>query len=85
MNGRELTMTTEPLDLRSLMRAAEGTQWSGIPGGTVIGHVHLHVGSLERAGTSSGDEWFMVRPPASPDCAKKGDAHKAIRYVITEH
>lgn len=42
------------------------------------------IGSLERAGTSSGDEWFLVRPPAAPDCAKKGDARKAIRYVITE-
>lgn len=43
------------------------------------------IGSVERAGTSSGDEWFLVRAPASPACAQKGSAQRAIRYVITEH
>jgi catechol 2,3-dioxygenase len=49
VNGREVAMTTDPLDMRSLIEAAAGTTWSGMPKGTVIGHVHLHVGSLARA------------------------------------
>jgi catechol 2,3-dioxygenase len=47
--GRELTMATEPLDLDSLVRAAGDEPWTGMPAGTVMGHVHLHVGDLERA------------------------------------
>ena len=36
-------MVTEPLDVESLNQAAGDTPWTGMPGGTVIGHVHLHV------------------------------------------
>jgi catechol 2,3-dioxygenase len=42
----ELTIATNPLDLDSLVAAADGTEWRGLPAGTRIGHVHLHVGSL---------------------------------------
>lgn len=45
----ELVMTTEPLDLAGLVRAAAGSPWGGMPSGTTVGHVHLHVGDLERA------------------------------------
>ena len=52
-HDRQLTMTTIPLDEESLLRAAResasGLRWTGIPAGTVIGHVHLHVADLERA------------------------------------
>ena len=41
-------MSTEPLDTASLARAAGGVPWTGIPEGTVIGHVHLFVDDLER-------------------------------------
>lgn len=47
--GRELMMATEPLDLAGLVRAGGDVPWSGMPAGTVIGHVHLHVGDLARA------------------------------------
>ena len=47
--GRELVMATDPLDLGDLMAAAGGESWLGVPDGTVIGHVHLHVGDLEHA------------------------------------
>lgn len=48
--GAELVMTTEPLDLLELARAGEEDgPWQGIPPGTVMGHVHLHVGALDRA------------------------------------
>jgi catechol 2,3-dioxygenase len=45
----QLLMATEPLDLTSLVRAAEGESWTGMPPGTTIGHVHLHVGDLDQA------------------------------------
>jgi catechol 2,3-dioxygenase len=45
----ELAMTTDPLDVPDLIRAAGGERWSGMPPGTVIGHVHLFVGDLDRA------------------------------------
>lgn len=42
--GRELMMATDPVDLAGLVEAAGDTPWEGMPAGTVIGHVHLHVG-----------------------------------------
>ncbi len=45
----ELAMATDPLDLDDLVRAGGGTPWEGIPPGTVMGHLHLHVGDLARA------------------------------------
>ena len=47
--GGELAMATDPLDLASLIRAGGGEAWAGMPAGTVMGHVHLHVGDLGRA------------------------------------
>jgi catechol 2,3-dioxygenase len=47
--GRQIAMTTMPLDAEDLVRAGEGAPWAGMPNGTVIGHVHLHVGDLARA------------------------------------
>jgi catechol 2,3-dioxygenase len=47
--GRELQMATLALDVRDLVAAGGTEPWSGMPNGTTIGHVHLHVGDLERA------------------------------------
>ena len=47
--GRELMMATDPLDVAGLVRAAGADPWTGLPGGTVMGHVHLHVGDLAAA------------------------------------
>ena len=46
---RQLQMTTMPLDVGSLLRAGNGEPWKGMPVGTVMGHVHLHVGKLGEA------------------------------------
>ena len=43
---RELAMTTDPLDVTSLMAAGRGEAWDGAPQNTTMGHVHLHVGNL---------------------------------------
>lgn len=45
----ELLMSTDPLDLEDLRRAAGDTVWAGMPPGTRVGHLHLHVGSLDEA------------------------------------
>lgn len=42
----ELVMTTDPLDIQAVVAAGRGLSWTGMPSGTTIGHVHLHVGSL---------------------------------------
>ena len=52
VNGSEVHITVEPLDLRDLVREAGGTPWTGLPAGTVIGHMHLYVGELEEASAS---------------------------------
>ncbi len=47
--GRQLRMASDPLDFADVVRSAAGLAWEGMPAGTVIGHVHLHVGGLEPA------------------------------------
>lgn len=47
--GRELQMATIALDARGVADAAGGEAWSGMPAGTTLGHVHLHVGDLDEA------------------------------------
>ena len=47
--ARQIVMTTEHLNVGDLVRAGGGEPWSGMPRGTVSGHVHLYVGDLERA------------------------------------
>jgi catechol 2,3-dioxygenase len=47
--GRELMMATDPIDMASLLEAGGGEGWVGMPAGTVIGHVHLHVGDIPAA------------------------------------
>ena len=46
---REVVMTTDPLDMEGVLVAAGGRRWDGMPPGTTIGHVHLHVGNLADA------------------------------------
>jgi catechol 2,3-dioxygenase len=48
-DGGELRMATLPLDVAGLVDAAKGERWSGMPAGTTMGHIHLHVGDLQRA------------------------------------
>ncbi|MEF2967183.1 VOC family protein [Paenibacillus sp. M1] len=45
----EIVMTTEPVDIEGLLAASEGLEWTGLPAGTRIGHVHFHVGDLDTA------------------------------------
>lgn len=46
----ELVMATDPLDLDGVFdEPGADAAWAGLDAGTVIGHVHLHVGDLEAA------------------------------------
>src|SRR5205085_6381729 len=45
--GRELMMATDPIDAAGLAQAAGGAPWRGMPAGTTMGHVHLHVGDID--------------------------------------
>lgn len=42
-------MATLPLNLRELRDLATGRPFDGMPGGTIVGHVHLQVGELKAA------------------------------------
>lgn len=47
-NGN-IHMVTDPIDWHGLLREAEGRKWQGLPNGTKMGHVHLHVHDLAAA------------------------------------
>jgi catechol 2,3-dioxygenase len=47
--GREVAMASLPIDAAGLQTAAAGEPWAGLPRGSRIGHVHLHVGALDRS------------------------------------
>ena len=49
IDGQQLKMASDPLDLADLVRSARGAPWTGMPEGTVMGHVHLHVGNIDDA------------------------------------
>jgi catechol 2,3-dioxygenase len=59
--GRELMMATNPVDVPGLVQASGGQPWTGMPAGTVMGHVHLHVGDTERAAAFFSEALGMDR------------------------
>jgi catechol 2,3-dioxygenase len=51
VEDRQLSMTTIALDVQNLVAASGDDRWTGMPAGTVLGHVHLYVrdiGDAER-------------------------------------
>ncbi len=49
MNNGEVYMSSDLLNGVDLMREANDGEWKGLPVGTRVGHVHLHVGNLPLA------------------------------------
>lgn len=45
--GRELMISTDPVDVGAVVQAAGDARWTGMPAGTVMGHMHLHVGNID--------------------------------------
>ncbi|MFS0690276.1 VOC family protein [Sporosarcina sp. 179-K 8C2 HS] len=41
-----VAMSTDPLDARAIVEESGNEEWNGLPSGTIMGHVHLHVASL---------------------------------------
>lgn len=48
-DGPQIFMTTKHLDVNDLVSAARGAKWTGMPRGTVLGHVHLYVDDIATA------------------------------------
>lgn len=50
-NGSQVLMAVDPIDAAGLVQAAEqsGDPFHGMPAGTVMGHIHLHVSELAEA------------------------------------
>jgi len=49
VRAQEIYMTTERLNLQSLVAAGGDEAWNGLPAGTTLGHMHLQVSDLETA------------------------------------
>ena len=45
----EIAMASDPLDTAGVLAAGKDEPWTGMPPGTVMGHVHLHVGDIATA------------------------------------
>ncbi|KXH83778.1 VOC family protein [Sporosarcina sp. HYO08] len=65
-NG-QVVMRTDPLDGESIVAESAGRTWEGLPDGTIMGHVHLHVAHLpetESFYTALGFEVVTTYPQA---------------------
>ncbi|HWO97280.1 MAG TPA: VOC family protein [Bacillus sp. (in: firmicutes)] len=47
-NGDEVVMTTEPMDVESIVKEDDGKPWTDLPAGTIMGHIHLHVAEFKK-------------------------------------
>ena len=45
-NNGEVAMAVDPLNFAELLSGGEQQRWKGLPAGTVMGHIHLHVSEL---------------------------------------
>ncbi|MCM2677096.1 VOC family protein [Alkalicoccobacillus plakortidis] len=43
----DYVMASDPINIENLLTEADEHSWSGLPKGTIIGHVHMHVADLE--------------------------------------
>jgi catechol 2,3-dioxygenase len=72
-------MATDPVDVASLVASAGEQAWEGMPMGTRMGHVHLHVGDLEGAARfyseAVGFDRMVMRYPGALFLAAGGYHH----------
>jgi catechol 2,3-dioxygenase len=45
----QVKMSVDPLDFDDLLNSAPDEPWSGMPEGTIIGHIHLHVADIAQS------------------------------------
>lgn len=77
-DGQAIRMATERLDLQGLLAEASGRAWTGMPGGTRMGHIHLRVGDTAQAEAFYRDALgfdLMVRYPGASFLATGGYHH----------
>ncbi|MFJ8064139.1 VOC family protein [Psychrobacillus sp. NPDC096426] len=48
-NGEHVAMDTLQIDAQSILAEGANTKWTGLPEGTAMGHIHLHVADLSAA------------------------------------
>lgn len=46
--NNEVAMAVDPLDFVDLLSIGKQQSWKGLPAGTVMGHIHLHVSELRK-------------------------------------
>lgn len=44
----EVVMPSDPLEADELLEAASESTWDGLPSGTLLGHIHLHVNDMSK-------------------------------------
>ena len=49
IRDNRIEMSTNPLDIEALVAAGKGHVWTGVPPGTMVGHLHLQVSDIARA------------------------------------
>lgn len=81
-NGK-LMMATDPLDLEDILSElpAGDQEWTGLPDGTTIGHIHLHVSNLSREESFYRDVLgfeLITRYPPSASFLGAGGYHHHI-------
>jgi catechol 2,3-dioxygenase len=54
-NGGEVEMATNQIDAEGILGAAGSERWEGMPDGTIMGHIHLHVANLQETKNFYGD------------------------------
>lgn len=47
-SNEEVKMVSDPINVESLL-AVSDAKWEGLPVGTIMGHIHLHVSDLQKA------------------------------------
>ena len=47
-NNGEVAMAVDPLNFEDLLANGKQEPWEGLPAGTVMGHIHLHVSELKK-------------------------------------
>jgi catechol 2,3-dioxygenase len=65
MANGELAMAVDPLDTAGVLAAGKAVPWTGMPRGTAMGHVHLHVGDIETASRFYHDALGLDRTVSS--------------------
>jgi len=81
---QQLEMVTRRLDLDSLLKAAEGTEWTGAPTEMIMGHIHLHVADLQEAESFYGALGFSLVQtiPGQATFVSTGGYHHHIGFNV---